>query len=270
MERTTLGMSPRELVAALTAQGFAMLPSVFPEDLVARVRAELDAARLAEEARFGAARLREVGQDGYVSDCLAFGPAFLAVLESDAVATILEALFGGEARLYVAQGILLDPGRGGGIWPRCWHADMYGVGQDIGDARFRYGVNCLLLVDDVTRENGATEVLPGSHRLRDLYTQSEGDLEPSVFRAAGPAGSLLVLDGATWHSAGFNRSDRPRRVVKMMFTRPWIRPQLDYAALAPPALAAGTSPRLRRLLGLDEPAPPVFAPREPSLAEVAG
>jgi hypothetical protein len=250
---TCVGMTAGQIRAALRAQGCLLLREVLARPLMERLRDELDQARRREEERFGLEMLDEIGQRGYVSDFLAIGAALEEVLDSEALHTVLDAVFGeDDARLYVGQGIILDPGMGRGVWPRCWHADMYGPRQDLGDPGFCFGVNCLLLVDDLTPENGPTGVLPGSHGLESLHTQREDDLDEIEVRATAPAGSLLLLDGGVWHSAGFNRSNASRRVVKMLFTRRWIRPQIDYPATAAPEVAARLSPRVRRLLRFED------------------
>ena len=238
-------MTAGRLRAAVRAQGHLLLREVFARPLMERLAGELDAARRREEKRFGLEVLRELGQLGYVSDFLAIGPALEEVLDSDVLHAVLDGLLDGEARLHVGQGIILDPGMGRGVWPRCWHADMYAPRRDLGDAGFCYGVNCLLLVDDVTPENGPTGVLPGSHGLEELYTRRENDLDAIEFRAVAHAGSLLLLDGGVWHSAGFNRSQEPRRVVKMLFTRHWLQPQIDYPAVTSPQVAANPARRCR-------------------------
>jgi phytanoyl-CoA dioxygenase PhyH len=237
-----------ELRAAIRGQGFALLESVFDRSLTARLREQLDAARIREGARFGLEALREIGQDGYVSDLMAIGDAIEEILDDDALHDVLAALLG-DARLFIGQGIVLDPSQGRGSWPRCWHADMFEVSRAIADPVFCFAVNCLVFIDDIDAGNGPTCVLPGSQRLEALRITEQAELEHLEFRAVAPAGSLLVIEGGTWHSASTNRSDRPRRVLKLLFTRSWIRPQIDYATVTPADVAARLTPRARRLLG---------------------
>jgi ectoine hydroxylase-related dioxygenase (phytanoyl-CoA dioxygenase family) len=243
-------LEPRMLRAAMSAQGFVLLPSVFDTSLMNRLRVELDRARAAEEERFGLAALEEIGQEGYVSDLLAIGRAMEAVLDSDVLHHVLTALFGDDAHLYIGQGIILDPGKGRGVWPRCWHADMYQARMALHDPTFCFGVNCLVMVDNVSEENGPTGVLPGSQGLKALRVESEDELRKIEFRAVAPSGSLLLLDAGVWHSANMNCSDGPRRVVKLLFTRRWIRPQIDYAAVVSEDVARRLSNRVRRFLHL--------------------
>ena len=240
---------PELIRATLRAQGFILLKSVFDRSMMTELRAGLDRARLEEEERFGRAALEEIGQDGYVSDLMNIGAAIEKLLDSDVLHNVLAALMRDEARLYVGQGIILDPGKGRGIWPRCWHADMYQERLAVGDQTFCYGVNCIVIVDDITSENGPTGVLIGSHGLKELFTDTEDDLKQSEFRAVAPSGSLLMLDAGVWHSANMNKTNLPRRIIKLLFTRSWIRPQIDYSATTNPETIARLSPRVRRLLG---------------------
>jgi hypothetical protein len=243
-------LEPDLLRAAMSAQGFVLLPSVFDTSLMNELRVELDRARAAEEERFGLAALEEIGQEGYVSDLLATGRAMEAVLDSDVLHHVLAALFGDDAHLYIGQGIILDPGKGRGVWPRCWHADMYQARMALRDPTFCFGVNCLVIVDHISEENGPTGVLPGSQGLKALRVESEEELRKIEFRAVAPSGSLLLLDAGIWHSANMNCSDAPRRVVKLLFTRRWIRPQIDYAEVVTEDVSRRLSNRVRRFLHL--------------------
>ncbi|HEX6715599.1 MAG TPA: phytanoyl-CoA dioxygenase family protein [Pyrinomonadaceae bacterium] len=240
-------MQPATMRAIFRAQGFVLLRSVFERSLMDELRVALDHARVAEEQRFGLEALREIGQDGYISDLLGIGPPIEKLLDSDPVHEVLANIFGEEAALYVGQGIILDPGKGRGVWPRCWHADMFEARCALADPEFCFGINCLIVVDDINEENGPTAVLPGSHNLKTMRANGEDDLKQMEFRAVAPSGSLLILDGGVWHSASINHSSAPRRVVKLLFTRRWIRSQIDYAAIRDNAEIT-LSPRVRRLL----------------------
>jgi hypothetical protein len=74
-------------------------------------------------------------------------------------------------------------------------------------------VGFIFMVDPFRADNGATRFLPGAKQLarppRDVPEQ----------QACGPAGSLLVFDGATWHEHGANRTDTPRRSIQGYFVR---------------------------------------------------
>lgn len=236
---------------AIEAQGFLLLPSFFGLEMIARLREVMDEARQLEELRFGREALREVGQLGYVSDILSWGKPMEELLGNSDLDEIVTSLMG-EAHLYIGQGIYLAPGEGRGVWPRRWHADMFGVRREIGHQAFCFGVNCLVMIDEVTEENGPTCILPASHGMMQQRIDDE-DLERMEFHATGPPGSLLLMDGGLWHCAGSNRSSSPRRVLKLLYTRKWIKPQIDYDAVISPEVRRRLNPAACRLLGINRP-----------------
>jgi hypothetical protein len=78
------------------------------------------------------------------------------------------------------------------------------------------GVTATWFLDEFTAGNGATRVLPGSHRsgaFRGCEVPIPGseDSFPGEVIVAGPAGSLLLRDARLFHAAGRNSSTAPRR-----------------------------------------------------------
>ena len=98
---------------------------------------------------------------------------------------------------------------------------------------------------DFTRENGATRVVPGSHRSVEPVDQDAG-----VVDAEMPAGSLLVWDGAVWHGSGENRTrDRFRTSINLNFNLSWLRQQENQYLGIPGEVLARLPELLQRLLG---------------------
>lgn len=239
--------APGHWRAALHARGMALVPSLIEPDLVERIGTALRSARAAEEERFGREFLGSIGRIGYVSDLLAMGPPIIELLDHPRLHALLDDMFGEKVRLRVGQGICLDPGQGHHLWPRCWHADMFRQAREIADPGFIFAVNCLLFLDDVDETNGGTLILEGSHRLATLAPwdgSSPGDRATVI---AAPRGSVLAIEGGTWHAAGINRSARTRHAIKLMFVRRWIRPEIDYLAIAGAQVPA-LPPRVREQL----------------------
>jgi hypothetical protein len=261
---TTLGETAeqfsRRVGDALSGPGFLLLPHAVDPALVDRLRAELDAAVATETERYGAEALADLGQLGYVADVLAMGRASRSLFDVDAVRVCVNAALGPGARLSIAQGIRLGSGEGRGQWPRRWHADLFGPRQAMADPGFCFGVNCLVVLDDMTEANGATCVIPGSQAHVAPRSPDDSAIEPLAFGVEAPAGSILLMDAGLWHAAGYNGSDRPRRVIKLLFVRRWIRPQLDYRALVEAAGYQDLSPWALALLAAGCPAPVAGAP----------
>jgi Phytanoyl-CoA dioxygenase (PhyH) len=88
------------------------------------------------------------------------------------------------------------------------------------DALTSFVVTAILMLDDFTEENGATRVVPGSHRLlavpRLFATPSKR--HPEEVNILGRAGSLLLFNGHLWHSGTKNESNTPRRALQIVLT----------------------------------------------------
>jgi ectoine hydroxylase-related dioxygenase (phytanoyl-CoA dioxygenase family) len=83
-------------------------------------------------------------------------------------------------------------------------------------------LTAIWMLDDFTVENGATRVVPGSHRVTTPLAKSLA--QPSAKHrdetiVTGRAGDVLVFNGHVWHSGRRNDSRGPRRCVQMVVQR---------------------------------------------------
>jgi ectoine hydroxylase-related dioxygenase (phytanoyl-CoA dioxygenase family) len=107
-------------------------------------------------------------------------------------------------------------------------------------------VACMLALGEFTRQNGATRLVPGSHRW-----PVERQPEPEEFaEAAMPAGSAVVYLGSTLHGAGTNSTQEVwRRGMHLSYVVGWLRTEENNVLATPPALARSLSERAQALLG---------------------
>ena len=91
-----------------------------------------------------------------------------------------------------------------------------------------YACHVICALVDFTPENGATRVIPGSHRNPRLVKgNGRGDMgftdpskpHPLQRQLVGPAGTVFVLNIHCAHSAMQNRSDEPRLALFAHFSR---------------------------------------------------
>src|SRR5262245_41337959 len=82
------------------------------------------------------------------------------------------------------------------------------------------GAATIFALDPFTADNGATMVIPGSHRLGE-ETPDPAQLVPIVM----PEGSMLFFVGTLWHAAGANRSGAPRACFTAQYCAPFCRQQ---------------------------------------------
>ena len=66
---------------------------------------------------------------------------------------------------------------------------------------------------------------------------------------AYPAGTVVLWDGRTWHSAGENKSNEPRYGITTYYSGPQFRSLQNHTLGSKAALLDGASPELLTLLG---------------------
>lgn len=83
-------------------------------------------------------------------------------------------------------------------------------------------VTLLWMLDDFSAQNGATRVVPGSHRILEPLSKPLAQphaQHPREVQVTGAAGSVLVMNGHLWHSGTRNRSHGPRRAAQQVLVR---------------------------------------------------
>jgi ectoine hydroxylase-related dioxygenase (phytanoyl-CoA dioxygenase family) len=132
------------------------------------------------------------------------------------------------------------------------HVDM----SAIPDERGYWVCNTVWLLDDFTAANGATRVVPGSHRWRQRPQDVLADPmapHPDQVLVLGRAGGICVMNAHTWHGGTANRTDAPRLAMHAFFCRR-DKPQQQYQKqLLDAEVQAGLTPELRDLLAIDDP-----------------
>jgi hypothetical protein len=81
--------------------------------------------------------------------------------------------------------------------------------------------NAFLALVDFTGDNGATRVVPGSHRCGKTpqsYTDPR-QRHPAERPLVGPAGTVFVFNGHVWHSGTLNRSGAIRHSLQVAVRR---------------------------------------------------
>jgi ectoine hydroxylase-related dioxygenase (phytanoyl-CoA dioxygenase family) len=100
-------------------------------------------------------------------------------------------------------------------------------------------------LDEFTTENGATRVVPGSHR----WPEEREAAEDEIVQAIMPKCSVLVYLGSALHGGGANRSDRPRMGLVNTYSLGWLRQEENMYLTIPRAIAKSYPENIRRLMG---------------------
>jgi ectoine hydroxylase-related dioxygenase (phytanoyl-CoA dioxygenase family) len=128
-------------------------------------------------------------------------------------------------QLHLTQSIAIGPGSPAQHMHRDqWCFDFFPFPRDV-DVE----VSSIWALCDFTKTNGATRVVPGSHRTPD---DQRYPVEQSV-PAEMPAGSVVLYLGSTVHGGGANHSDVTRFGINVDYVVGWLRQEenqyLSYA-----------------------------------------
>jgi ectoine hydroxylase-related dioxygenase (phytanoyl-CoA dioxygenase family) len=224
-----------EVVAAMDRDGYCVVEHVLPAAHVADIKADLE--RLLEDVPYGrnefegyqTKRLYNLFAKTRALDDVALHPLLLGVLDR-----VL-----GLYQFSAPVGIQIGPGNPAqvlhtddSVYPLPWpHDDVV--------------VNSMWAFDDFTEANGATRVVPGSHR------RPSADYPDDMATVAleMPAGSVVFYPGSVLHGGGANTTDRTRLGVILEYASAWIRPQENHVLGVPKAVVRALPERLAELLG---------------------
>ena len=131
------------------------------------------------------------------------------------------------------------------------HSDSPGSPEGVLPFSHSLVCNAALCLTDYTREDGCIAMVPGSHRLGRVPAAGEG--EDRAVPVEGPAGSLIVWLGNTWHGAFPKLTEGLRLNLTSYHCHPALKTQERYQRATPPEMLARRSERFRRLLGADDP-----------------
>lgn len=156
------------------------------------------------------------------------------------------------ARFQLNIGHLLQ--RGPGAEDQWLHRDE-AVWSDVPKPAPELQLASVIAFVDFTRDNGATRVVPGSHRWPDRQlSPAEQMLAPQpepeqIAYAEMPAGSAVIYTGGTIHGGGANTTETPRRGAHLSYCLGWLRTEENNYLSVPPAVAATLPRHAQEVLG---------------------
>lgn len=225
----------------LDRDGYLPLAGIMSPDEVAAINARLAQLTAEEGDRAGREVHQEAGTDR-LSDLVNKDPMFEVCFTHPRVLAGIRHVLG-EFKLSSLNSRAAHPGRG----HQRLHVDF---GSPVSTGEYRV-CNSIWLLDDFTADNGATRVVPGSHR-RGTMPEEEmadpADRHPAEVQIVAPAGTVVVFNSHLWHGGTENRSDRPRRAMHSYFCRRDQPQQLDQRAYVRPETLARLSPAQQFLL----------------------
>jgi len=114
-------------------------------------------------------------------------------------------------------------------------------------------LNGLVLLDDFTLENGATMLLPNSHKTEEKPT--DYFFINQCTRAIGKKGDILLFNSNIWHCSAPNNTKESRRAIPMTFSKSCIKQMFDYTKSIEEDSMYNFSDDMKQLLGFDSRVP---------------
>ena len=115
-------------------------------------------------------------------------------------------------------------------------------------------VNSMWMLDDFTEENGATRIVPGSHRdprrVGEIHPDRQSPFKGEI-RLTGKASSVGVFNGNAWHSSSTSINGKHRRTLHCAFIAREHPQQTDQRQYLQDDTAARLSPLARYVLDVD-------------------
>lgn len=105
--------------------------------------------------------------------------------------------------------------------------------------------NALFAFDDFTQANGATHIVPYSHKSNQPVDQKAESIQVEM-----PSGSVVLWEGGVWHAGGANvTEDQERMGLFISHQVSYLRPQEIQLLSVPPEVVRTMPQKLQRLVG---------------------
>jgi hypothetical protein len=229
----------------LDEDGYLALPGLMPPDLLAALRRRIDELFETEGAHAGGEFKQEPGARR-LANLVNKGEIFEQAIVNPVVLECARRVLGPRFKLSSLNARSTNPHSDA---DQPLHADSGAIADELGYSVF----NSIWLLDDFTPENGATRMVPGSHRWRRLPEPEFYAPHPAQQLVLGRAGDVVVMNAHMWHGGTANRTGAPRRAMHAYYTR-FDQPQQQYQKRwLSLEVQSRLSEEARRILALDDP-----------------
>jgi len=206
-----------EQIRRFEVEGYVVLPSILPPELVTRISSELADAEMSHTS-YSVNQTRSVVQPQWHS------PAVAELIGFPPMAEFLAALLGDDivfTRGFFQRTLPGSPG-----------ISMHTDGQPHGSNLFGYEGSCprllrvLYYLDELTEERAPFRLIARSHLSfhSDASPYVRYKSHPEEVTLVVPAGSAVVIPSLLFHGSHPNLSDQPRELVQLGYRPAWAGP----------------------------------------------
>ena len=183
-------------------------------------------------------------------------PVFERAYQISDLLRLIRQFLGQDTVLCAVHGSIIEPGKGGGGL----HAD----GANTGHLRTRsqapvdegrritshaMSINTIFCVSEFTSRNGATQVVPGSHRTESIDIPDTAVEQAHIIEAE--RGSTILFHANIWHGSSENQSSQRRYAMIAPWRRNWSRGPYELCRMVKPEIVERAGADGRRIFGFD-------------------
>lgn len=253
LQRLEASEGREAILKALREDGAVIIKRLFTKDQIQRLNDEVQPA--VDKLNVGSKHIEEWVKDFHgdntkrLNNVVSWSKTFRhEILENELIHELCEEIYLRDAGGYwmnSAQVIDIGPGSK----PQPLHRDQWQFpiftrcGSDAPEA----SINFVVALTQFTDENGATRVIPGSHRWSDF---SQNGTQEDTIPAEMEAGDACFITGKVVHGGGANTTkDITRRAITLVFQCSYLTPEEAYPFLVDKEIAKTLTPRGQRMIG---------------------
>ena len=205
----------------LLSQGYCYMEDVIPPERLESLRSSV-----ARDVWSNSVLDRPTG---YVPGFLRFNQAIAPYVADQRILGLAESLFGQHVRISMLTGTVNAPGIPRGALHADWPYNQTGAARIPAPyPDLVMHLTTMWMLTDFTEENGATIIVPKSHRRPD-HPRKGGMFEADPMlpqadekRLVGKAGTVAVMDSRLWHAVAPNVSADERVAVIVRYAPWWL------------------------------------------------
>lgn len=212
-----------EIVEQVRNLGYAAFDARLSADELRSLSQAFQETRTRYIDTYGEKELRTVDEYWTVRAPLTLDLEFLTLAINERLISAMRRLISGKFILNQQNSVINPPGES--YNQAAWHRDL--PYQHFVSST-PIAVNALFCLDEFTAQNGATFILPASHKSEAF--PSPNYVKKNALQVEAPAGSFILLDCMAFHAGGFNRTQSARRAINQVYTVPFFKQQINIPA----------------------------------------
>jgi ectoine hydroxylase-related dioxygenase (phytanoyl-CoA dioxygenase family) len=204
----------------VTNLGYTVIDSGYDPSQLEKIDKAFDIVYAKYVERYNYSFLEKVDEINGIRLPLAFDQLFLELAFNQVVLSLVKYLIKGKFYLNQQNGVINPPRKR--YNQDAFHRDL--PYQHFVSSR-PLAISALFCVDEFTKHNGATVVIPFSHKREEFPSNDYAENHSLVVEA--PVGSFIVFDSMLFHKGGVNSTEKPRRAINHVYTIPYLKQQIN-------------------------------------------